>query len=125
MEGTILSQNWNMMMRVRAWTERGCRDAAVCSCPVTQDATSSSADRPLQLHSNCPAQGVHRGSVPASQESKLHGLDLSICRFRLPQPNTSDYISPSLLVSRNEYKILKRNPSIRKRILSGVKRLYV
>ena len=85
MEGKKLSQNWNMMMMgVRAWRERGCRDA-VCSCPVTQDAASSSADRPLQLHSNCPAQGMHRGSVPASQESKEHGQDMSICRFRLPQ----------------------------------------
>lgn len=65
------------MMRVRAWTERGCKDA-VCSCPVTQDAASSSADRPLQLHSNCPAQGMHRGSVSASNESKAHGQHMSV-----------------------------------------------
>jgi hypothetical protein len=103
-KGTKLSQNWNMMMmmmRVRAWRERGCRDA-VCSCPVTQDAASS-ADRPLQLHSNCPAQAMHRGSVPASQDSKAHGQDMSICRFRLPQPKNSDQISPSLLLSGNEF----------------------
>jgi hypothetical protein len=88
-EGTKLSQNWNMMMRVRAWLERECRDA-VCSCPVTQDAARSSADRPLQLHSNCPAQGMHRGSVPASQKSKVHGQNLSLFRVRLPQPKNSD-----------------------------------
>jgi hypothetical protein len=61
-----------MMMLVRAWRERGCRDA-LCSCPVTQDAASSSADRPLELHSNCPAQGMHRGFVSASQQQKKQG----------------------------------------------------
>jgi hypothetical protein len=61
---------------VRAWRERGCRDA-VCSCPVTQDAASSSADHPLQLHSNSPADGMHTGPVPALQDSKAHAQDRS------------------------------------------------